>query len=236
MYKRNYLKVLSSLMSFLLIFTGQELSVSAADVHTLYAQWGPTPYNITYDLDGGTLSGTNPETYTIEDSITLKSPSKYGYSFLGWTGANGTVPQKNAVIARGNTGDRHYIAKYTENVDVNIVTRTTDYKLGDIPGKIHTALTNAGVAYTDTSLNIIGLQTIEGGFDVRDATPNTIYYSWDQYPNPNNYTLNGNVIINAVYDWNGYGSSKRSSSTFNQLFIENNSYDTTDFELSSTYA
>ena len=41
-------------------------------------------YTITYNLDGGTNHGTNPATYTVEETITLQDPTKDGYNFLGW--------------------------------------------------------------------------------------------------------------------------------------------------------
>ena len=50
----------------------------------LYAGWKPTAYTITYNLDGGSVNGTNAGTYTIEsDIITLKNPTKVGYTFTG---------------------------------------------------------------------------------------------------------------------------------------------------------
>lgn len=85
---------------------------------------------------------------------------------------------------------------------------------------------------------ITSVETVAGGFDMADADVETIYNFWDQYPNPNNFTLNGNKLINAVYEWNGYPSSRRpgSTSVFNQVFIESNSWEATDFEIQSLYA
>ena len=51
-----------------------------------WAKWNPVTYTITYQLDGGTASG-NPTKYTIEsEAITLKNPTKTGYTFAGWSG------------------------------------------------------------------------------------------------------------------------------------------------------
>ena len=41
-------------------------------------------YTITYMLDGGVNDKTNPLSFTAEDKITLKEPSKNGYRFSGW--------------------------------------------------------------------------------------------------------------------------------------------------------
>lgn len=88
-------------------------------------------------------------------------------------------------------------------------------------------------------LNVQTVETVKGGFSMENADANTIYNYWDQYPNPNNYViLNGQYIVNAVYDWNGYPSTSRpgSNTKFNQAFIESESWDVKDFTLSSTLA
>lgn len=61
---------------------------STGDKHYT-AVWEEIEYNITYDLDGGTLpSGkTNPAKYKVTSpDITLNNPERTGYTFLGWTG------------------------------------------------------------------------------------------------------------------------------------------------------
>lgn len=60
-----------------------ELSNITSDI-TLTAKWELTNYSITYHLDGGTNHAKNPESYTYQDTIELKNPSKTGYTFLGW--------------------------------------------------------------------------------------------------------------------------------------------------------
>lgn len=83
---------------------------------TLEAQWKPIEYKITYNLDGGSVTGTNPKTYTIEsDDITLINPTRDGYTFAGWTGTDLTNASNNVTIANGSTGDRTYTATWTQN-------------------------------------------------------------------------------------------------------------------------
>lgn len=81
---------------------------------TLWAVWVPTEYNITYDLgeNGYVTYPYNPTTYTIEDSITLKTPTRVGYTFTGWTGANGETLQESVSIAKGTTGNLTYTANW----------------------------------------------------------------------------------------------------------------------------
>ena len=73
-------------------------------------------YNITYDYNKGTISTPNPETYTVEDTITLNNPSRKGYTFAGWTGSNGESLQTEVTI-NGLTGDLNYKANYSANPD-----------------------------------------------------------------------------------------------------------------------
>ena len=85
---------------------------------SLKATWEVVTYNISYVLDGGTLAqgDTNPATYTVEsEAITLKNPTKEGYTFAGWTGTGLTEASKSVTIAAGSTGDRSYTATWTVN-------------------------------------------------------------------------------------------------------------------------
>ena len=83
---------------------------------TLTAKYkNPLTYNITYNLGGGTA--TNPTSYTVEsDAITLKNPTKIGYTFTGWsgTGLNGEN-NMTVTIPRGSTGNRAYTAHFSQN-------------------------------------------------------------------------------------------------------------------------
>mgnify|MGYP004608958049 CR=1 FL=1 len=82
---------------------------------TLYAVWKVEEYSITYNLNGGNLTNSNPEKYTIEsETITLNNPVKDGVDFIGWTGSNGTQPQKVVQILKGETGSKVYTANYQE--------------------------------------------------------------------------------------------------------------------------
>ncbi|MBQ8696420.1 MAG: S-layer homology domain-containing protein, partial [Clostridia bacterium] len=81
---------------------------------TLTAVWTPTEYKITYELNGGTVSGA-PTGYTIEtNGLKIPNPVKHGSVFKGWkvNGAGGSA--KNYTINRGRTGDMTLTAVWEE--------------------------------------------------------------------------------------------------------------------------
>ena len=80
------------------------------------AHWSLNTYSITYDLNGGTVSG-NPDFYTVESAaITLNQPTRIGYTFTGWSGTNLTGEDNLTVtIPAGSIGNRSYTAHWSLN-------------------------------------------------------------------------------------------------------------------------
>ena len=61
------------------------IAASVSGELTLEAKWTINSYDITYELAGGVNDSENPASYTIESGlITLKDPTREGYTFLGW--------------------------------------------------------------------------------------------------------------------------------------------------------
>ena len=75
-------------------------------------------------------SNENPSEYNVEtDTFTLKPPVKEGYTFKGFTGSNGDVPQVIVTIEKGSLGDR----TYTANWEVKSYSVTYELDGGSLP-------------------------------------------------------------------------------------------------------
>ena len=81
----------------------------------LYAVWSLNTYSINYNLNSGSISGQKTSYNVNTDTFTLPIPTKTGYTFTGWTGSNGTTPQKNVTISKGSTGNKSYTANWSIN-------------------------------------------------------------------------------------------------------------------------
>ena len=55
---------------------------------TFVARWAHIEYPITYHLNGGTNSQSNPSSYIVIDDFDFASPTKKGYTFDGWIDDN----------------------------------------------------------------------------------------------------------------------------------------------------
>ncbi len=97
---------------------------------TFTAKWQPTQYYITYNLYGGINCPDNPSLYTIEDSFTLKEPTKPGYTFKGWY-FDADFTTKVTTISQ-KTGNITLYAKF----EVNRYNLTLDANEGEFAPKV----------------------------------------------------------------------------------------------------
>ena len=85
--------------------------------------WQAIEYTITLDTSGG--NALDAISYAVTSSpITLPTPVRTGYTFLGWTGEGITTPQTSVIIPKGSTGNKAYTAnwqviEYTITLDTN---------------------------------------------------------------------------------------------------------------------
>ena len=91
---------------------------------TYTANWQVIEYTIITLLEGGNAGLSQVYFYTVEQTVTLPTPTRTGYTFLGWTGEGITTPQPNVTIPKGSTGDKTYIenwelTEYNITMDLN---------------------------------------------------------------------------------------------------------------------
>ncbi len=72
----------------------------------------PIVYTITYNLDGGQNHADNPGSYTEQDQIVLKVPSKTGFVFVEWRKDGVKIEQ----IERGSKGNLTLTAVWEEDI------------------------------------------------------------------------------------------------------------------------
>lgn len=132
---------------------------------TLYAQWTPRTFKITYyDDDQTTVLNLTPNTYTYPVSTTFPTHTKQGYSFLGWK----TSPTATDYITKTDTyyGDFTLYAEWKKETilytDTYIWKKQTDATgCVDKPGAAPNA--NQGKAYTEKNYSS---STIGGGTEM----------------------------------------------------------------------
>ena len=78
----------------------------------------PIDYTITYNLDGGTNSSSNPSSYTVLYGVSLAAPTRENYEFLGWQDQNGDI------ITGINEGENATFSNADE-LYMKLATRTT---------------------------------------------------------------------------------------------------------------
>ncbi len=78
------------------------------------ANWKVIEYTIITLLEGGNAGSSGAYVYTVEETFTLPTPTRTGYTFFGWTGEGITTPQPNVTIPKGSTGDKTYIENWVE--------------------------------------------------------------------------------------------------------------------------
>ncbi len=65
------------------VIDGVSFTMPKKDV-TVSAQFEIVTYSVTYVLGDATVSGSNPDTYTVESAAELIQPEKEGYEICGW--------------------------------------------------------------------------------------------------------------------------------------------------------
>ena len=75
--------------------------VTNKNTHTLYAQWMPNTYKVTFNANGGTPETTSGDVTYDNQYGTLPEPTRTGYTFVGWFTdvTNGVEVTKETTVA-----------------------------------------------------------------------------------------------------------------------------------------
>lgn len=175
---------------------------------TLYAQWKKTKYTITYDLkSGGKNNSSNPSSYYITTAtITLKNPTRTGYTFAGWY-SDSSYKNKITEIKKGSTGNKTIYAKWTAN-KYTIVYKGNGSTSGSMSSqtsrKYGTSYTLAANKFKKTGYTFVGWNTKKDGsgksYDNKEKIKNltaksggsvALYAQWEKTKYTITYKLNG---------------------------------------------
>jgi uncharacterized repeat protein (TIGR02543 family) len=112
------------------ISTDKAIAAGDTTAITLYAIWEKaSEYKITYKLNKGKNNTANPKTYTSEDEIKFKKPTRSGYHFVGWYTDSKYKNQIN-VIEKGSEGSLTLYAKWTKEISPSAKAASLDYVKG----------------------------------------------------------------------------------------------------------
>lgn len=152
---------------------------------TLYAQWQPVYYSISYDLDGGWVSKSNPAEANYYKEITIYSPSREGSTFLGWSITDmdgnrhiidGELTDTGLTDCSGTGKDKEYIKVTGLRADTGTVTLTA--------------------LWQDTRYSI--------AYDYRDSESNAVLTPASDPGNPSGYDRNTPAFTLNNPDVKGY--------------------------------
>ena len=112
------------------ISTDKAMAAGDTTAITLYAIWEKaSEYKITYKLNKGKNNIANPKTYTSEDEIKFKKPTRSGYHFVGWY-TDSKYKNQISVIEKGSEGSLTLYAKWTKEISPSAKAASLDYLKG----------------------------------------------------------------------------------------------------------
>lgn len=106
-----------------------------------------------------------PTKYVSDSDIHIPNPVKSGANFLGWTGSNGTTPQKDLIIRKGTTGNITLVANWDERHTITYVLGVSDGTTlsPTVYNSTDQTITLASVNRIDELYTLVGWATTSGG-------------------------------------------------------------------------
>ena len=178
------------------------------------ANWSINTYSIGYNLNGGSISGQKTSYNVTTESFTLPTPTRTGYTFTGWTGSNGSTPQKSVTIANGSTGNK----SYTANWSANTYYVTYDANGGSGAPAKQAFVFNSGAKISTTKPTRTGYTFVNWDYNGNKFNPgDAIPSGWGSFTLTAQWSANSyTVTYNAN---NGSGSMSPSTATYNSNFL-----------------
>jgi uncharacterized repeat protein (TIGR02543 family) len=182
----------------------QNVSWNQTTPKTITFIYTPTEYSISYALNGGEVSTANKTSYNIETTtFTLNNPTREGYTFVGWTGSNGSTASKSVSITKGSTGNKTYTANWEAN-PYTITYKANGGNGSDVSQTVYydTSWTTKGEIFTRLGYKLESWNTKEDGSGItyslntgqtnKQLSNVTLYAQWK--PSGIIYIDNGNKL------------------------------------------
>lgn len=154
----------------------QSVTFNTTSAQTITFTYEPIEYTITYIMNGGTNSASNPTTYTVESSaITLSAATKDSDNiFRNWY-TDSSYKTKVTTITTGSTGNKQFYAYYDEPI------------LG-----ISRSLSSSSVNWTrtDDAKDLKFTTSVQG-----TSTGSSDFDSYYPYSEMKRVTISGNVMV-----------------------------------------
>ena len=124
-------------------FDGEPITAFVCEPHnvTFYAKWDKTIFTVKYELCGGTLQDDNPDEVDAEHEFTLNTPTRAGYTFVGWSDSPsggetymtvGGKNAKNAVLyAVWQKSDKKFDVTYDYDGGTPVKENPTTIRVGE---------------------------------------------------------------------------------------------------------
>lgn len=145
---------------------------------TLYAQWTPNTYTVSYNANGGSGAPSNQtKTYGTTLKLSSTKPTRSGYSFSGWNTSSAGTGTK--YLSGGN---------YTANAAVTLYAQWTQEYMAPEIGSIEAVRVNSN-----------GEETLSGEYV-------DLSFVWEAGRNPSDisYSTTVSVVVNDVEQSNTY--------------------------------
>jgi uncharacterized repeat protein (TIGR02543 family) len=184
---------------------GTTFTMGTADT-TLTANWTANSYTLTVLLDGGTWSGTTPQTIAYGSSVTINNPTKANYNFTGWTvsgtestmnGTTFTMGMANATITANWVLNSHTL---TVNADGGTWSGTTPQTLMAGDTVVISNPIKAGYVFTGWTVSGTGSSMYGDSFTM-GTTDATLTANWLAFASMFTYSGTKTIVDDGSGNW-----------------------------------